>query len=123
MTRLAAAQGLVYRLAEAAPVAWRQDRVFRYAVIGMGVTLAVLVIRPGASNQDRALPPLNTSSAGMPALLDPAGGGSGMRPPQAPPPPQPEVPKIAPGHPLGDITVAPGPDGDRFGSVTPGKHP
>lgn len=120
MTKLAAAQGLFYRLVETAPVAWRQDRVFRGAVIGMGVTLAVLAVRPGASRQDQPLPPLDTPSAGMPALLNPVAGGSSGRPPQGPPD---QVPKIAPGHPLGDITVAPVPDGDRFGTVTPGRHP
>ncbi len=76
MTRLAAAQGLLTRLVDAALSAWRQDRVFRGAVIGMGVTLAVLVLRPGVSRQDQALSPLNSSSAGMPALLNPAGGGT-----------------------------------------------
>jgi len=34
-----------------------------------------------------------------------------------------EVPKIAPGHPLGDVTVAPTPDSDRFGTFKPEKHP
>ena len=65
MTKLATAQGLFHRLVEAAPVAWRQDRVFRGAVVGMAVTLAVLVLRPGASHRNRPLPPLDTPSAGM----------------------------------------------------------
>ena len=121
MTRLAAAQGLFQRLASAASIAWRQDRVFRGAVIGMGVTLAVLVLRPGGSHQDRMLPPLGTSSVGMPALLNPTGGSMAL-PAQGP---AGQVPKIAPGHPLGDVTVVPAPtsDGDHFGTVTPGKNP
>ncbi len=121
MTRLTAAQGLFSRLAGAALFAWRQDRVFRGAVIGMGITLAVMLIRPGMSRQDRVLPPLDSSSAGMPALVYPVGGGA-VLPAQGLPGP---VPKIAPGHPLGDVTVAPAPtsDGDRFGTVAPGHHP
>jgi hypothetical protein len=119
MTRLAAAQALLSRLAEAALLAWRQDRVFRGAVIGMGITLAVLLGRPGTSNQDRALPPLDTSSAGMPALSNPV-GGIAARPAQGPSDP---VPKIAPGHSLEDLKISPVPNGDRFGTVTSGKHP
>ena len=87
----------------------------------MGVTLVVLVLRPGGSHQDRTLPPLGTSSAGMPALLNPA-GGSIVLPAQRP---AGQVPKITPGHPLGDVMVAPAPTSgdDHFGTVTPGKDP
>ena len=121
MTRLVAAQGLFTRLVDAALSAWRQDRVFRGAVIGMGITLAVFVLRPGVPRYDRVLPPLGTSSAGMPALLNPAGGGA-VRPVQGP---AGQVPKIAPGQPLGDVTITPAPasGGDRFGTVTTGHHP
>ena len=118
MTRLAAVQALLHRLAEAALLAWRQDRVFRGAVIGMGVTLAVLV-SPGTLSQDHALPPLDTSAAGMPALSNPV-GGVGVRPAQAPSDP---VPKIAPGRSLEDLKISPVPNVDRFGTVTSGKHP
>ena len=72
MSKLAAAQGLFHRLADAVLAAWRQDRVFRVAVIGMGITMAVLLVRFGVSRQDRVLPPLDSSSAGMSALLNPA---------------------------------------------------
>ncbi len=77
MTALATARGLLRRLAEAMPIAWQEDRVFRYAAIGAGITLAVLVIRPGASRQDIRLPPLRSPSAGMPAIMSPAGLGLG----------------------------------------------
>ena len=119
MTMLAAARGLFYRLADAAPVAWRHDRLFRGAVIGAGITLAVFLVRPGVSQQDRQLPPLDTPSAGMPALLSPSGRGMAV-PTQRPPA---EVPKIAPGQSLGDVTVVPTPDGDRFGTFKSGSHP
>ena len=120
MTRLAAAQGVLSRLVETALFAWREDRLFRGAVIGMGVTLAVLLLRSGVSHQDRPLLAPDTSSAGMPALLNQAGGSAMLPAPGLSGP----VPKIAPGHPLRDVTVAPAPsDGDRFGTVTPGHHP
>ena len=119
MTRLAAAQGLFHRLADAASLAWQQDRLFRGAVIGTTITLAVFLVRPGVPRQDQVLPPLDPSSAGMPALLNPVGGSTTL-PTQKPPA---DVLKIAPGHPLGDVSVAPTPDGDRFGTFKPGSHP
>jgi len=119
MSTLATARGMLRRLADAVPVAWHEDRVFRYAAIGAGITLAVLVIRPSASRQDVQLPSLGTSSAGMPAVLNPA--GPGMSP--AAPMPSAEIPRIAPGHALSDVTSTPAPDGDRFGTFTPGRHP
>lgn len=116
MTRLAAAQSVLGRLMDAASWAWRQDRVFRGAVIGAGVTLAVWLIRPVPSVPDRALPPLGAlPAAGLPI---PGTIGAGAMS-QAPRPG--EVPKIAPGRPLGDAAVVPAPDGDRFGTFTPGK--
>ena len=116
MTRLAVAQGVLGRLMDAASWAWRQDRVFRGAVIGAGVTLAVWLIRPSSSTQDRALPPLSTLPAAglaVPGTIGP-GAMSQTQPPG-------EVPKIAPGRPLGEATVVPVPDGDRFGTFSPGK--
>ncbi len=119
MSTLATARGVLQRLADAVPIAWHEDRVFRYAAIGAGITLAVLVIRPGASRQDMRLPPLGSPSTGMPALVSPAGLGVA---PVAPMPPI-TVQKITPGRPLGDVTGVPAPDSDRFGTFNPGKHP
>lgn len=119
MTALATAQGLFQRFVAAAPVAWRQDRLFQGAVIGVGVTLAVLLVRPDASRQETQLPPLGTPTVGLPAVLSPAGSGTTPLP-QTPPA---EVPKIAPGHALDDVTVVPTPDGDRFGTFKPGRQP
>ena len=125
MTTLAAARSVLQRLAEAAPIAWRQDRVFRGAVIGAGVTLAVLLARPGAPRQVRSLPPLVTLPSSLPAIPAPSPAlraGARLTAPQ--PPAQPaEVPKIAPGRPLGDVTVTPAFNGDRFGTINPEKHP
>ncbi len=119
MTALATARGVLRHLADAVPIAWHEDRVFHYAAIGAGIALAVLVIRPGASRQDIQLPPLDSRPAGMPALMTPAGLGTGP----APPLPPSAVQKIAPGHPLGDVTGAPVLDSDRFGTFNPGNHP
>ncbi len=119
MSTLATAQGVLRRLADAVPIAWHEDRVFRYAAVGAGIALAVLVIRPGASRQDVQLPPLGNRPAGMPALMPSAGLGMGAA---APMPPV-TVQKIAPGRPLGDAPGTSAPDGDRFGTFTPGRHP
>jgi hypothetical protein len=123
VTTLAVARSILQRLAEAVPDTWRQDRVFRGAVIGADVTLAVLVVRPGATHQARQLPPLSTLPVGLPAILSPAMRGAAP-PTQTQPPTSPaEVPKIAPGHPLSDVTVTPAPGSDRFGTFKPEKHP
>ncbi len=45
MTALAVAQSLLQRLADAAPVAWRHDPVFRGAAVGAVVTLALFLLR------------------------------------------------------------------------------
>jgi len=119
MTALATARGVLRRLADAVPIAWHEDRVFRYAAIGAGITFVVLVIRPGASRQDIRLPPLGNPSAGMPAIMSPVGLGMGPAAPMQPG----AVQKIAPGHPLADVTGAPAPDSDRFGTFNPGNHP
>ena len=127
MSSPAAARNALQRLAEAIPDTWRQDRVFRGAVIGAGVTLAVLLARTGATRQDRPLPPSSTFPAGLPAIpaSSPALRGTSLsaqtslQPPRLPG----EVPKSAPGHSLGDVTVAPVPDSDRFGTFKSEKHP
>jgi hypothetical protein len=110
-------QRVLRHLAEAIPVAWRHDPVFRGAAIGAGVTLAVLLLRiAGPHNPELELPP-NT------LRYVPGVGMQTMR--GSPPPAQPpgEFPKIAPGHSLTNATIVPTPDTDRFGTFTPGKHP
>ena len=119
MTALAGAQNLLQRLVDAIPTAWRQDPVFRGAAIGAGITGALLVLRavgPHAPELQRG------SSVLVPAAVPyvSAPGNTTAPPGQSPPA---VVPKIAPGHPLGDVTIIPAPDSDRFGTFTPGKHP
>jgi hypothetical protein len=118
MTVRAAVQGalhhLLLRLAEAAPVAWRQDKLFRGAAIGAGVTFALVLFRLAGPHNPALDAPGRTIRAvpgsSMPTLSS------------APPPP--EMPKIAPGHPLDAATaiVTPVPDSDRFGTFTSGQH-
>lgn len=107
------------RMIEAAPTAWRHDPVFRGAAIGFGVTLAILLLD--------LLGPHATTRVGLPAgyydgnvrRIVPNAPASSALIPLA----EPEVPKIAPGQPLGTATIAPAPGTDRFGTFSPGKHP
>ena len=45
MTARAAVQDLLQRLLHAAPIAWRQDRIFRFAMIGAGIAGLLLMLR------------------------------------------------------------------------------
>jgi hypothetical protein len=105
------------RLVEAAPVAWRHDPLFRGAAIGAGIALAVLLLRIAGPHN----PALDAPSPTLRTL--PGGGGQAVRGAIPAPQPPADLPKIAPGHPLSDVTVIPTPDSDRFGTFSPGKHP
>jgi hypothetical protein len=107
MTVRSVVQDLFQRLVYAATVGWRQDRIFRFAAIGAGVTGGLLVLRL-VETHDPARQPIaiDLSPTGVPTL-----SVSGLTSSPAP------VPKIAPGHALGDVTIAPAPDGDRFGTA------
>lgn len=115
-----AAQGLLRRMAVVAPEAWRRDKVFRWASIGAGVTLALLFLRladpPRSPGETRsgALPMAAVISMPGPSLPIPGEAVSATVP---------DVPKIAPGHALEDVTEAPAPQGDRFGTLKPASRP
>lgn len=112
MTARAAAHGLLQRLADATPTAWRQDPVFRGAAVGVGVTGTLLLLRlVGPQAPELQLQTLGVMPPAAPSLPGRVG------------PPAAEVPKIAPGHSLDDVTVVPAPDGDRFGTFKPGTRP
>jgi len=118
VTARAAVQDLLHRLADAAPVAWRHDPVFRGAAVAAGVTLALFLLRvagPHAPDLDRPdfvnVPPALREFVPRPGAAAPA-----VQPPT-------DVPKITPGHPLSDVAVAPTPSTDRFGTFKPGKTP
>ena len=122
MTALADAAGtlqrFVERLVEAAPIAWRHDPLFRGTAIGSGVTLAVLLLHlVGPHAPDLDAPTVHYDAQTRSSWIGP-------RSATAPPPaPVPDIPKIAPGQPLGNVTLSPVPSTDRFGTFTPGKHP
>jgi hypothetical protein len=110
-----ALHNLLQRMAEAAPVAWRQDKLFRGAAIGAGVTFALVLFRI-AGPHNPALDAPGRTIRTMPA--------ASMHTLSSALPP-PEMPKIAPGHPLDAATTAivtPVPDSDRFGTFTSGQH-
>jgi hypothetical protein len=100
----------LYRLATSVPSAWHYDRMFRWMVIGAGVSLAVVVLRPKNPVAPR---PIAGSSA--PASLGPTYGASAAGTPLAPPTP-PTLQKIAPGRSLDGVTITPVPT-DGFGTV------
>ncbi len=112
-------QNLLHCLADAAPVAWRHDPVFRGAAVAAGVTLALFLLRvagPRAPDLDR---PgfVNVSPAPQEFVSRPGAAPTAAQPLSA------DVPKITPGHPLSDVAVAPTPSADRFGTFKPGKSP
>ena len=118
MIARAAVQDVLHRMGDALPVAWRHDPVFRGAAVAAGVTLALFLLRvagPRAPELDR--PDLAAMPPALRGFMPPPGVAS----PAAQPPA--DVPKIAPGHPLSDVTVAPTPSADRFGTFKPGPHP
>jgi hypothetical protein len=108
-----ALHNLLLRLAEAAPVAWRQDPLFRGAAIGAVVTFALVLFRIAGPHNPALDAPGRT--------IRPVPGASTRTLSSAPPP---EMPKIAPGQPLNaaTATVTPVQDNDRFGTFTSGQH-
>ena len=118
MTARVAVQDLLHRLADATPVAWRHDPVFRGAAVAAGVTLALFLLRVAGPRAPELEPQTLTYT---PSTVREAAPRPGAAPSAALPPA--DVPKIAPGHSLSDVTVAPTPGGDRFGTFKPGKAP
>lgn len=104
---------------DALPGAWRHDPVFRAAAIGLGVTALLLLARVVGPQ----LPDLQQQPYNLPVVAPfPQRGQTAG--PAAPPAATPvEVPQIAPGQSLSDVTVAPAVDGDRFGTFKPGTRP
>ena len=86
--------------------------------IGSGVTLAVLLLHlVGPHAPDLDAPTVHYDAQTRSSWIGPRNA-------TAPPPaPVSDIPKIAPGQPLGNVTLSPVPSTDRFGTFTPGKHP
>ena len=118
MTARSAVQDVLHRMGDALPVAWRHDPVFRGAAVAAGVTLALLLLRVAGPHAPELEPQMLTYTPSAVRETVP-------RPGVASPAAQPfaDVPKIAPGHSLSDVTVAPTPSADRFGTFKPGKAP
>ncbi len=92
--------------------------MFRGAAVGAAVTLALFLLRmAGPHAPELNQPADNFDAATRKALMGLRREGGPSQPPPL------DVPKIAPGHPLSDVMIAPAPNGDRFGTFTPGKHP
>jgi hypothetical protein len=116
MRALTAAHDLLRQLVEAAPIAWRQDGIFRLAATGAGITgLLLLLWAAGPHGSVSSPATIDLGPAGVPAL--PA-----SHLPPSPSLPPPTIAKIAPGHALGDVIIVPAPDGDRFGVAPPASR-
>ena len=106
-------------LARAAPGAFKADPVFRYAALGAGLALIMLVLRLGGHSGGLGAPP---PPPGPPARLG-ARYGDPTTAPQAPTRPTPlataEAP-IAPSRSLQGVSVTQDPSAppDRFGTLT-----
>jgi hypothetical protein len=105
----------LYRLAASVSSAWHYDRVFRWVVIGAGVSLTVFVLRPKdpATSRPTASAPTSSVSANLGPTYGASAAGTPLAPPVAPAPP-----KIAPGRSLDGVTITPAPT-DGFGTVPP----
>jgi hypothetical protein len=115
---IAVAASWLRRLLTAAPMAWRTDRIFRWASVGAALGLLMAILRlfePDAPLSIAAIPP--------PSLPAPAELGSNYRPAttNALVAPTPAMPRIEPGRSLDSVTITPTPP-DRFGTL-PAPNP
>jgi hypothetical protein len=103
----------LYRLAASVPSAWHYDRLFRWMVIGAGVSLVVLVFRPPNLAAPRPM-------SSVPVRLGLTYGAPAAGTPLAPPLPL-ALPNIAPGRSLDGVTIIPAP-ADGFGTLPPASR-
>ena len=108
----------LYRLAASVPSAWHYDRLFRWMVIGAGISLVVFVLP--AQILRPAHPTASAPIAATPTRLGPPYGSSAAEAPLAPPVTL-AVPKIAPGRSLDSVTISP-PPADGFGTAPPANR-
>jgi hypothetical protein len=118
MSAVATVRSWLYRLAASAPTAWHYDRLFRWMVIGAGISLTVFVLRPHDLATSRPIASVPLPS--VPAGLAPTHDASAARTPLAPPLP-PALPNIAPGRSLDGVTITPAP-ADGFGTAPSAGH-
>ena len=112
MSTVATVCSCLYRLAASVPTAWHYDRLFRWMVIGAGVSLMVFVLRPHnpATSRPTASAPLSSVPAGLRPTHDASAAGTPLTPPS------PVLPNIAPGRSLDGVTITPAP-ADGFGTA------
>ena len=103
----------LYRLTASVPTAWHYDRLFRWMVIGAGVSLGVFVFRPPNPATPRPMSSAPISSVS--GSLGPTYGATAVGTPLAPLLP-PALPNIAPGRSLDGATITPAP-ADGFGTL------
>jgi hypothetical protein len=115
MSAVATLRAWLYRLTASVPAAWHYDRLFRWMVIGAGVSFVVFVFRPPNPAAPRPISsaPISSVSASLGSTYGAPAAGT----PLAPPPPA--LPNIAPSRSLDGVTITPAP-ADGFGTVPPG---
>ena len=112
MSAVATVRSWLSRLTASVPTAWHYDRLFRWMVIGAGISLTVFVLRP--HNPATSRPTASAPLSSVPASLGPTHDASVARTPLAPLPPA--LPNIAPGRSLDGVTITPAP-ADGFGTA------
>ena len=111
MSAVATVRSWLSRLTASVPTAWHYDRLFRWMVIGAGISLMVFVLRP---HDLATLRPIASPPLAAPASLGPTHDASAAKTPLAPPPPA--LPNITPGRSLDGVTIIPAP-ADGFGTA------
>jgi hypothetical protein len=114
MSAVATVRSWLSRLTASVPTAWHYDRLFRWMVIGAGISLMVFVLRPHDLATPRPIASAPLSS--VPASLGPTHDASAAKTPLTPP--SPALPNIAPGRSLDGVTITPAP-ADGFGTAPP----
>ena len=113
MSAVATLRAWLYRLTASVPTAWHYDRLFRWMVMGAGVSFVVFVFRP---SNPVALRPMSSASVSSVHGLGSTYGAPAVGTPLAPPPAA--LPNIAPSRSLDGVTITPAP-ADGFGTAPP----
>ena len=113
MSAVATLRAWLYRLAASVPAAWHYDRLFRWMVVGAGVSFVVFVFRP--PNPATSRPIASAPLSSVPASLGLTYGAPAAGTPLAPPLP-PALPDITPSRSLDGVTIIPAP-ADGFGTL------
>ena len=111
MSAVATLRAWLYRLAASVPSAWHYDRLFRWMVIGAGVSFVVFVLRPHdpATSRPIASAPLSSVPASLGLTYGAPAAGTLLAPPLPP-----ALPDIVRGRSLDGVTPAPA---DGFGTL------